>query len=98
MPDIPRGRFWDYDSTSEPDAALHVLCGQYSTRLSAATVTQDTDWLHPDPLDAEMESTPRGVCLYPQCSCNAAWRRLIGLSRVDTQCPHWHAPQASRVS
>ena len=97
-PDIPRGKFWDYDSTSEPDAPLHVQSGPYSTALSASTVTQDLDWLHPDPLDAEIESTPRGVCSYPRCGCNAAWRRLIGLSRVDIQCPHWHARQASRVS
>ena len=63
-PDIPRGTFWDYDSKSKPDAPLHVLSGPYSTALSASTVTQDLDWLHPDPLDAEIESTPRGVCSY----------------------------------
>ena len=97
-PDIPRGKFWDYDSTSEPDAPLHVLSGPYSTALSASTVTQDLYWLHPDPLNAEIESTPRGVCSYPRCGCNAAWRRPIGLPRVDIQCPHWHARQASRVS
>ena len=77
---------------------LHVLSGPYSTALLASTVTQDLDWLHPDPLDAKLESTPRGVCSYPRCGCNAAWRQLIGLLRVDIQCPHWHARQASRVS
>ena len=80
---IPRGKLWDYDSTLEPDAPLHVLSGPYSTTLSASTVTQDLDWLHPDPLDATIESTPRGVCSYPQCGGSAARRRLIGLSRVD---------------
>ena len=54
-PDIPCGKFWDCDSTSEPDALLHVLSGPYSTALSASTVIHDLEWLHPDPPDAEIE-------------------------------------------
>ena len=86
-PIIPRGKFLDYDSTSEPDAPLHVLSGPYSTALSASTVTQDLDWLHPDPLDAKIESTPRGVCSYPRCGCNAAWADPLAFHVLASSAP-----------